>query len=51
MSMCRKNQLLAVALAGAGIGLLLACFFESGFIQCFFGIGLIIAGVTLLQKK
>lgn len=49
--MCRKNQLLAVALAGVGAGLLLACFFESGFFQCCFGIGLIVAGVMLLQKK
>ncbi len=49
--MCRKNQLLAVAMAGVGAGLLLACFFESGFLQCFVGIGLILAGITLLQKK
>lgn len=49
--MCRKNQLLAVALAGVGAGLLLACFFESGFVQCCLGIGLIVAGVMLLQRK
>jgi hypothetical protein len=49
--MCRRNQLLAVGAIGVGLGLLLACFFESGFFQVFVGAGLIVAGVTLLQKK
>lgn len=49
--MCRRNQLLGVWLAGLGIGLLAACFFESGFICCCVGIGLVAAGVCLLQKK
>lgn len=49
--MCRKNQLLAVALAGFGLGLLLAGLFESGFFRGLVGIGLILAGVLLLQKK
>ena len=51
LSMCRRNQLLGVGVAGVGIGLLLACFFESGFFCCCVGIGLVIAGVCLLQKK
>lgn len=49
--MCRRNQLLGVAAAGIGIGLLLACCFESGFFCCCVGVGLIIAGVLILQKK
>lgn len=44
--MCRRNQLLGIALAGFGLGLLMACFFESGF---FCGcIGLIAIGVGLM---
>ncbi len=49
--MCRRNQLCGVWLAGVGIGLLVACFFESGFFCCCVGIGLVAAGVCLLQKK
>lgn len=49
--MCRRNQLLGVVSAGVGIGLLLACLFESGFFCCCVGIGLIITGVLITQKK
>lgn len=49
--MCRRNQLLGVLAAGVGIGLLLACFFESGFFCSCVGIGLIVTGVLILQKK
>ena len=49
--MCRKNQLLGFLLAGVGIGLLLACFFESGFFCCCVGIGLLVSGVCLVRKK
>jgi hypothetical protein len=49
--MCRRNQLLGVFFAGVGIGLLLACFFESGFFCSCLGIGLVGAGVCLLQKR
>ncbi len=49
--MCRRNQLLGVALGGVGIGMLLACFFESGFFCCCFGIMLVMAGLFVLQKK
>lgn len=49
--MCRRNQLLGVLAAGVGIGLLLACFFESGFFCGCVGIGLIVTGVLILQKK
>lgn len=49
--MCRRNQLLGVLAGGIGIGLLLACLFESGFFCCCLGIVLISAGVCILQKK
>lgn len=49
--MCRRNQLLGVWVAGIGIGMLIACFFESGFFCCCVGIWLLIAGVCLTQKK
>ena len=49
--MCRRNQLLGVLAGGVGIGLLLACFFESGFFCCCAGLGLIVGGVLILQKK
>ncbi len=49
--MCRRNQLLGVALGGVGIGMLLACFFESGFFCCCLGVGLVMAGLCVLQKK
>ena len=51
LPMCRRNQLLAVGAVGLGFGLLLACFFESGFFQVCVGAGLIVVGVTLLQRK
>lgn len=49
--MCRRNQLLGIFAAGFGMGLLLACLFESGFFCCCVGIGLVVTGVFLLQKK
>ena len=49
--MCRRNQLLGVAAVGVGIGMLLACFFESGFFCCCAGIGLVITGVLVLPKR
>lgn len=49
--MCRRNQLLGVLAAGVGLGLLLACCFESPFFCGCVGFGLLGAGVFLLQKK
>ncbi len=49
--MCRRNQLLGVLAAGVGIGLLLACFFESGFFCSCCGVFLIVSGVLVIQKR
>lgn len=49
--MCRKNQLLAVALLFFGLGLLTACFFESAFFCGCIGFGLMCFGIVVLQKK
>ena len=49
--MCRRNQLLGILAAGVGIGMLLACLFESGFFCSCFGICMIVSGVLILQKK
>lgn len=49
--MCRKNQLLGVALAAFGLGLLFAGLFESGFFCGCVAIGLIVAGLVLSRKK
>jgi membrane-bound ClpP family serine protease len=48
---CRKNQLLGVALLGFGLGFLLASFFESGFLCGCLGLIAMVAGVVCLQKK
>ena len=49
--MCRRDRLLGILAAGVGIGMLLACFFESGFLCCCVGLGLLVTGVLVLQKK
>lgn len=49
--MCRKNQLLGVAVAAFGLGLLIGCFFESGFFCGCVGIALTVAGVVLMKRK
>lgn len=49
--MCRRNQLLGIAALAFGAGLLVCCWFDSGFVRNCVGIGLIAAGIFLLQKK
>lgn len=49
--MCRKNQLLGCMLAAFGIGMLVGCFFESGFFCGFLGLSLAIAGLALSHRK
>lgn len=49
--MCRRNQLLGIGLLVFGLGLLVACWFESEFVRNCFGVILIAAGVLILQKK
>lgn len=49
--MCRRNQLLGIFALGFGMGLLFARLFESGFFCGCVGVGLIVAGLLLLQKK
>lgn len=48
--MCRRNQLLGVALLGFGAGLLLAWCIESVFWCSFFGVGSLLAGIFVLQR-
>lgn len=49
--MCRRNQLLGVALLALGLGLLAAGWMESEFLRWVLGIGLVAAGLLTLQKK
>ncbi len=49
--MCRKKQLLGVALLGFGCGLLLASFFELGFLCGCLGLIAMVGGVICLQKR
>ena len=49
--MCRRNQLVGVALAAFGLGLLLAAYMESGFVCGCFGVIAIGLGILTLQKK
>ena len=49
--MCRRNQLLGCAVLAFGCGLLVCCWLESELLRIVFGIGLLVAGFCLLQKK
>lgn len=49
--MCRRNLLLGIFLAGFGLGLLAACFFESGFFCGCFGLVLIGTGLFVINRK
>lgn len=49
--MCRRNQLLGVGLLAFGLGLLTVVWIEAEFLRWVFGIGLVAAGLSLLQKK
>lgn len=49
--MCRKNQLIAVAAAAFGLGLLVATCFESMFLCGCIGVVLIAIGVFFWGKK
>lgn len=49
--MCRRNQLLGMGILGFGLGLLAACFFESGFFCGCMGVAAICFGLVMLKKK
>lgn len=49
--MCRRNQLLGVGLLSFGLGLLSVVWIETEFLRWVLGIGLIVAGLALVQKK
>lgn len=49
--MCRRNQLLGVALFSFGVGLLAAGWIDTKFMRWVLGIGAAVAGILLLQKK
>lgn len=49
--MCRRNQLAGVALMAFGLGLLVAGFFESVFFCGCIGVGMIVCGIMVVQKK
>lgn len=49
--MCRRYQLYAYVLIAFGAGLLLGCCMEQGLIRVCVGIGGVLLGLYLLQKK
>ena len=49
--MCRKNQLIGVAISSFGLGFLVASFFESPFFCGCLGLIILAVGVVILQKK
>lgn len=49
--MCRRNQLLGIGLFGFGLGLLAAGLFESVFFCGCVGVGFLLVGVIVIQKK
>ncbi len=49
--MCRRDQLLGMALVAFGAGLLAAALFESGIFCTCVAVGSIVVGIGLLQKK
>ena len=48
--MCRKNRLIAVALASFGAGLLLGCLISAGFLRLVLGAVFFAVGVLLLFR-
>ncbi len=49
--MCKRNQLLGVAMVSFGLGLLAASLFESGLFCGFVAVASIVAGITVIQKR
>ena len=49
--MWRRDQLLGCCAGALGLGLLLGHCFESGVLSVCIGIGLILAGLSLLKQK
>ena len=49
--MCRRDQLLSLCLAAFGLGLLTGCCFESGLLSVCIGVGLILGGICLLNRR
>jgi len=49
--MCRRNHLLGCCCAALGIGVLLGAGLESGLVSICVGVGLILAGLSLLRQK
>ena len=49
--MCRRFQTCAVSLIAFGAGVLLGCCLEGGLVVICLGIGGVLAGLYLLQKK
>ena len=49
--MCRRNHLFGLALLSFGAGLIIGCWLESGLLRVCLGVGLLAAGILMLQKK
>ncbi|MBQ9762401.1 MAG: hypothetical protein IJV82_04915 [Oscillospiraceae bacterium] len=49
--MCRRDQILGIALLAFGLGLLVGSWIDTHFWRVFFGIGLTAGGVLVLVKK
>lgn len=49
--MCRRNHLLGCCSCAFGLGILVGSGLESGLICLCFGIGLLLAGISLIRRK
>lgn len=49
--MCRRNQLFAFLLIAFGVGLLVGLWLTSGFVCGCLGVGSVVCGLLLIQKK
>ncbi len=45
--MCRKTQILGIALIALGAGILLSCLFDGWFLRFVLGAGVIVAGLLI----
>lgn len=49
--MCRQNQMWGCALMAFGLGVIVGMLLDGGFLCCIFGIGMIILGFCVIQRK
>ena len=49
--MCRNNQLVGCSLISFGLGILVGTILKSGFLCCLIGLGMLVLGFCILQKR